>query len=200
MLRWQLFNIKNFPSSTQTREPLHGLKEQLGPPLFSMKKHHHLSHLLFRLNHSLERHRQAAFTIWQYSQALSWEFSEASAVPMPWMSLHSLMWPSTCHRTISSRLLTWLSHLPGARFSYTSYTQTTHTNPVFLLWTYLPMPKLGSVEQEYLPQPISFSTSCCLFFLPFFPVHVLINSLLQCQENFIFVNLLQTSKKLKTRH
>lgn len=135
MLRWQLFNIKNFPSSTQTREPLHGLKEQLGPPLFSMKKHHHLSHLLFRLNHSLERHRQAAFTIWQYSQALSWEFSEASAVPMPWMSLHSLMWPSTCHRTINSRLLTWLSHLPGARFSYTSYSQTTHTNPVFLLWT-----------------------------------------------------------------
>lgn len=55
MLRWQLFNIKNFPSSAQITEPLHGLKELLGPPFFSVKEHYHLSHLLFRLKYSLER-------------------------------------------------------------------------------------------------------------------------------------------------
>lgn len=152
MLKWQLFNIKNFPSSAQTREPLHGLKEQLGPPLFSKKKHYHLSHLLFRLKYSLERHRRAAFTIWQYSQAFFWEVSEASAAPMPWVCLHSLICTCTCHRSMDTRFLTWISHLPLAHFSYTSYSQTTHTHPVFLLWTF-PCQSWAPLNKNILSNP-----------------------------------------------
>lgn len=165
-----------------------------------MKKHCHIwviccsdNNILF-----LNGHRRAAFTIWQCSQALSWEVSEAPAAPMPWVCLHSLMCTCTCHRDIDSRFLTWLSQLPVAHFCYIGYSQTTHTNPVFLLWTFLPKPKLGPVVLEYPLQPICFSTSCCLCFLPVFPVQGLTNSLLECQEKCIFVNLPQTSKKLKT--
>lgn len=57
------------------------------------------------------------------------------------------------------------------------YPQKSNVSPVDL-----PKQNLGPVVQEYLLQPISFSTSCCLCFLRVFPVHVLTNSLLQCQE------------------
>lgn len=58
----------------------------------------------------------------------------------------------------------------------------------------LPKPKLDSVIQEYPLQLISFSTSCCLCFLPGFAVHVPTNPLLQYQEKFIFVNFPRSLK------
>lgn len=161
MLRWQLFSIKNFPGSTQTREP----PQQLGPPILSMKKHYHLSHLLFRLKYSLGRHRWAL----SLSDNVHRLFPERSLRPL------QLQCPGCLH----SLTCTCTSQENGQQIPDLALTVPVWHTSAMVVTAKLPTQihgfscgpshaKSGLCATRISSWTFSFSTSCCLCFLPVF--------------------------------